>query len=206
VFEVKSWVVEGGVTDFDVYEERAGAARDLANERWNHKYHARSLPDLKEGDRVWIKSPKDSGKEGEVVRRDKNPDSFWVRVGPSVLRRNRKHLFLLEGCHAGKDPPSGDVPLYFEGSDLLEEVPATGVEPVAERAEHGVEPEELNTGHEPVENDVGEGFGSPVVDTGRLPDIAPPGEGVPTPIGRPEYVTKRGRRVKFKRDSNFTYY
>jgi len=44
---------------------------------------------------VWVNAPQDQGSEGEVVQKDDSPHSFWVRVGPSLLRCNRKHLALL---------------------------------------------------------------------------------------------------------------
>jgi len=47
------------------------------------------------GSRVWVNAPQDQGSEGEVVQKGDSPPSFWVRVGPSLLRRNRKHLALL---------------------------------------------------------------------------------------------------------------
>ena len=75
------------------------------------KYRVRNLTELNKGDRVWVKSPTDVGREGFVVRKDTHPDSFWVRVGDSELRRNRKHLFLLKGTSEYPEPvepPSGD--------------------------------------------------------------------------------------------------
>ena len=53
------------------------------------------MPELKPGDRVWVKATSDLGSEGVVDRLDHNPNSYWVMVGAKVVKRNRKHLFLL---------------------------------------------------------------------------------------------------------------
>jgi len=47
------------------------------------------------GSRVWVNALQDRGSEGVVVGKDDSPHSFWVCVGPSLLRRNRKHLALV---------------------------------------------------------------------------------------------------------------
>lgn len=35
---------------------------------------------------MWVKSPHDKGAEGIVIKKDENPQSYWVRVGNSVLQ------------------------------------------------------------------------------------------------------------------------
>jgi hypothetical protein len=81
--------------NYDLFEEKERESKALAADRWNEKYRAKSLGDLETGSRVWVKSPGDRGREGEVIRKDKNPESYWVKVDMRELRRNRKHLFLL---------------------------------------------------------------------------------------------------------------
>ena len=63
--------------------------------RWDKKHRAKLLPVLSIGDRVWVKTPKKPGREGVVSRLDPLPDSFWIDMGSQCVRRNRKHLFLL---------------------------------------------------------------------------------------------------------------
>ena len=65
--------------------------------------------------RVWVNASQDRGSEGVVVRKDDSPHSFWVRVGPSLLRRTRKHLALLPervspGVIQDEDPKRGLTP------------------------------------------------------------------------------------------------
>jgi hypothetical protein len=83
--------------DYELFETFMEREKELAKEKWDKKYRAKTLPRLKAGERVWVKSPSDPGKEGIVVREDTHPDSYWVKVGDSEIRRNRKHLFSLEG-------------------------------------------------------------------------------------------------------------
>ena len=49
--------------------------------------------ELKEGDTVWVKiNNEDGGYQGVVKSRTIEPDSYWVKVGDRIVRRNRKHL------------------------------------------------------------------------------------------------------------------
>jgi len=82
---------------FQEYEDTSNEKTRVAKEKWNKKHKACYLSVLKENDRVWVKSPQDLGAEGVIVKEDTNPYSYWVRIGNSVVRRNRKHLFLLDG-------------------------------------------------------------------------------------------------------------
>lgn len=75
----------------------------LVNAVNSTKHRANVLPELAVGDRVWVNAPSDTGSEGIIVSIDRNPESFWVRVGDSNVRRDRKHLSLLHGDFAGDD-------------------------------------------------------------------------------------------------------
>ena len=71
--------------------------RKDAFHKWNKKHHAKYLPELEPGQMVWVKAPTDPGREGVVEHKDDlHPESYWVVVGDSVLRRNRKHLYVLQ--------------------------------------------------------------------------------------------------------------
>ena len=66
----------------------------------NKKHHAKYLPELQEGQRVWVKSPHDKGAEGIVIKKDENPQSYWVRVGNSVLQEKYETF----GRESGRGP------------------------------------------------------------------------------------------------------
>ena len=83
--------------DYKLFEQIESENIEKRSAKWDLKYRAKQLPELKPGDRVWVKAPSDLGSEGVVDRRDHNPNSYWVMVGAKVVRRNRKHLFLLCG-------------------------------------------------------------------------------------------------------------
>ena len=83
------------LVDFDQFEQIESDNVSKRREKWNHKFRAKFLPPLKPNQRVWVKAPSDPGSEGIVLRPDDTPQSYWVQVGPSELRRNRKHLFVL---------------------------------------------------------------------------------------------------------------
>ena len=85
------------VVNYELFEETERAEREHQRAKWNLKFSAKSLPVLKPGQQVWVKSPTDIGKEGVVLRADDSPESYWVQLGQSEVRRNRKHLFILYG-------------------------------------------------------------------------------------------------------------
>jgi len=60
-----------------------------------HEIQSQTLPKLEPGNKVWVKSQADKRCNGTVLKEDPSPDSFWVKMGSSEVRRNRKHLFLL---------------------------------------------------------------------------------------------------------------
>ena len=97
--------------DYDLFECTEKARMKKIREDWNRKFRAKSLPVLKEGQKVWVKAPTDRGEEATVVRADSSPESYWVKTGNREIRRNRKHLFLLN------EPvfPETEIqePLYF---------------------------------------------------------------------------------------------
>jgi len=75
------------------------------------------------GSRVWVNAPQDRGSEGVVVGKYDSPHSFWVRVGPSLLRRNRKHLALLPervspGVIRDENPKRGLMPKTGVSNDF----------------------------------------------------------------------------------------
>ena len=84
------------IVDYDDFEDRDFEQKQLEKARFDTKYNSRVLPVLEPGDRVWVKAPSDPGAEGTVVRKHTTPESYWVKVGISEIRRNRKHLRLLE--------------------------------------------------------------------------------------------------------------
>ena len=84
------------IVDYDDFEDRDFEQKQLEKARFDTKYNTRVLPVLEPGDRVWVKAPSDPGAEGMVVRKHTTPESYWVKVGISEIRRNRKHLRLLE--------------------------------------------------------------------------------------------------------------
>jgi len=81
--------------DYNDFEDKDMSNHDVVKSKWDTKYRARPLPKLEPGDQVWVKFPTDKGCNGTVLKEDPSPNSFWVNMGSSEVRRNRKHLFLL---------------------------------------------------------------------------------------------------------------
>lgn len=86
---------KGDPVDYSVFEALESESISERSAKWDLKYRAKPLPVLTPGHKVWVKAPTDIGCEGLVLEADKLPNSFWVRVGDRTIRRNRKHLFLL---------------------------------------------------------------------------------------------------------------
>ena len=106
--------------NYKEFEKICIQKRKDAFHKWNQKHHAKYLPELTEGQLVFVKAPTDKGQEGVIVRKDEfHPQSYWVQVGDSILRRNRKHLYVLQ---EQADNESGDTILpmaldwYFDSS------------------------------------------------------------------------------------------
>ena len=57
-----------------------------------HDIHAKSLPELRTGDKVNIRTKTGWKKQGTVVKTDVGPRSYLVDTGHNTLRRNRVHL------------------------------------------------------------------------------------------------------------------
>jgi len=79
-------------TDYTSFERLNESAKAFSKKKWDSKRRALQLPELMVGLRVWVNAPQDRGSEGVVVRKDDSPHRFWVRVGPSFLRRKRLAL------------------------------------------------------------------------------------------------------------------
>ena len=57
---------------------------------------------------VYVKAHTDVGSKGIVLRKDKSLESYWVNVGMSEIRKNRKHLFLLNSDDENTSSDSSD--------------------------------------------------------------------------------------------------
>ena len=102
--------------DYSEFERREKELRAKKRDKWNEKFRAKELTELKPGTRVWVKAPTDPGQEGFVVRKDPTPESYWVKVNQSEIRRNRKHLFVLNDSPNSSDCSDDDIlPLAFAG-------------------------------------------------------------------------------------------
>ena len=80
-------------TDYEKYESSVKEYGENVQFKWNTNHKVQILSELTEGQLVWVKTPNVDGFEAEVVRKDAQPDSYWVKKGESEVRRNRKHLF-----------------------------------------------------------------------------------------------------------------
>ena len=138
------------VVDYEEFEARELEQKRVGKDRFDKKYRTQVLPELEPGDKVWVKAPTDIGAEGIVVGVHNTPESYWVRVGNSEIRRNRKHLRLLEPditpvrdeehltlegvgeCGAGPEPskPVSDVVLSGSSVDRKDAEAPGQTEPV----------------------------------------------------------------------------
>ena len=154
------------------------------------------MSELEPGQVVYVKAPTDVGTQGVVIRKDKNPDSYWVKVGQSEIRRNRKHLFLLNSDSSSDNTSDESIDeLYFPKRMYLENlsnvVPAEPVVPVAPPAPAVVQ-------EAPVP-------GGPVVPPALAVDPGEPAE-PPAPAGAQPVITRSGRVSKPPRKRDYMYY
>ena len=66
---------------------------------------------------MWVKAPTDIGAEGIIEFKVKHSQSYWVRVRERVVRRNRKHLFVLPvPCDFSENASDTILPMAMENS------------------------------------------------------------------------------------------
>jgi hypothetical protein len=181
---------DGAGVDIDAYERKESERMNTARVRRDCKYNGRRQEELCAGDRVWVKAPSDNGSEGVVTGKDNHPNSYWVSVGDSMVRRNRKHLFVLakmdsdvsggSGSNAVFNDACGANPVASANGDLDcigEDAEARDARNVPPDATHGET--QAGTSQNP----------SPGDTDNRLPS-----------------TTRSGRVPRERRDSDFVYY
>ena len=72
------------------------------------------MPELTKGQLVWVKATTDAGQKHTIQMKDKHPQSYWVLVGDSLRRRNRKHLFVLQPGQDDSDSEDGILLLQLD--------------------------------------------------------------------------------------------
>lgn len=112
--------------DYELFRENEYDRRHKIRQRWENKYRAALLPEPHSGQKVWVK---DLYTEGAISRKHDNPDSYWVKVDLSVLRRNRRYLFTFGSGKveiAGYDRPVHDSTDTNKGVESESNVIANG--------------------------------------------------------------------------------
>ena len=99
------------VVDYSQFEETARNSTRMDSSKWDAKHRSGTFPELVAGQRMYVKAPSDVGREGVIVRKNNNLCSWWVKVGDSVVRRNQKHLFVLD--HQNEEPRNSSAFLGF---------------------------------------------------------------------------------------------
>ena len=104
-------IIYSALLYYSQLEETAKNSSRMASSKWEAKHRSGTLPELVAGQRVCVNAPSDVGREGVIVRKDNNPCSWWVQLGDSVVKRNRKHLFVLD--QQNEEPRSSSASLRF---------------------------------------------------------------------------------------------
>ena len=180
--------------DYKDFEDREIARMNKIKVEWDKKYRCSELPVLQPGQTVFVKAPTDVGSYGVVVRNDKSPHSYWVRLGDSEIRRNRKHLYLLHN-----DEPF----VMHRANDNLFVIPS-GNKPNLNTEAAGGEPVDYTNRELPT---LDQGNTTPADDVqGAASDVAHQSRGDATASNTPQaYVTSSGRVSKPRRDPSYVY-
>ena len=104
-------IIYSALLYYSQLEETAKNSSRMASSKWEAKHRSGTSPELVAGQRVCVNAPSDVGREGVIVRKDNNPCSWWVQLGDSVVKRNRKHLFVLD--QQNEEPRSSSASLRF---------------------------------------------------------------------------------------------
>ena len=78
--------------DLDTVKQKEDDCRSKQQENFNLRYRARDLPNLREGDKVWVR---DQSREADVLSKTPHPRSYLVKTEKGVLRCNRSALVSL---------------------------------------------------------------------------------------------------------------
>ena len=90
--------------DIEDFRQRDAELKRGQKDYADNRRRAKKLVELKKGDRVWVKdSATDKGKEGHIIERSRQPDSYWVEIEGRAVRRNRVH------CRKLYDKQQNDV-------------------------------------------------------------------------------------------------
>ncbi|UYV79215.1 hypothetical protein LAZ67_17001565 [Cordylochernes scorpioides] len=78
--------------------------RRMINQKrlYDKRHDVHSLPQLQQGDSVWIR---DQRVEGKVLHKSQEPRSYWVQTSQGKVRRNRLHLTRLPTTESTMDAP-----------------------------------------------------------------------------------------------------
>ena len=188
--------------DYGQFEKLELARKRKVKRKWDKKHKAYMLPVLQPGQLVYVKAPTDVGAEGIVLRKDSAPESYWVRVGLSEVRRNRKHLFLLNSDTELSD--SDGTTWYDDARHIADDFDP----PDNEGGEEIVEPE--------VDNEVVEEQGVVENEPEAAENPAPVGDlennvvleadNNIEPVVAEGYVTRSGRVSRPPRAKDMVYY
>lgn len=75
------------------FRERDNQLKERQKKNFDQRRRAKPMLGLEKGDTVWVKiNNRDRGRKGVIYEKSNEPDSFWVDIGNSRVRRNRKHL------------------------------------------------------------------------------------------------------------------
>lgn len=102
--------------DLEEFKKADREGRIQQETRFNRRHLARPLPQLSQGQKVWITT---ENIPGAVVRQAETPRSFLVQTDKGLFRRNRLHL------RAVGHPPETPVPLLCPQQTDTQQVTAT---------------------------------------------------------------------------------
>ena len=75
------------------FKEKDQKLKGYQKEYTDKRRRAKRRASLARGDQVWVKTAEDEeGKKGTIEEKTKEPESYLVRIGDKIYRRNRKHL------------------------------------------------------------------------------------------------------------------
>jgi hypothetical protein len=99
----------GKEVDREEFEGKDAELKKRQKVYTDRRRRAKKMETLEKGDRVWVKESNSSrGREGTVVERGIQPESYWVEVEGRIVRRNRAHCRkLFEGPIEGDTGEGG---------------------------------------------------------------------------------------------------
>lgn len=170
--------------DLKKFREKDRELKERQKRNHDSRHKAVDLPELQQGEEVWITDLK---RYGKVIKMTEEPRSYLLKSAGRVIRRNRFHLIPTGKIHSPEQMPYPFIPPYSNSQDNSLSIPSSNQPPVA------VSSQSLDSTTEPTNGPLELPGEPPEQPVSPRKSLVPPQTEVGSQTGK---TTRSGRRVK----------